>query len=88
MPNQLTLEENFALKLNLLDSVDFSCFQQTTSLGSIVKEIMIDNYQLILTRKHWSEINRLKLFFDVVDYGNIDDFIMHAIHRKQSNKSL
>ena len=71
----LTLDEEFALRLNLLDSINCSCLQEKTQLGKLVKEIMIDKYQLILTRKHWIETNHLMLYFEAVDYGNVYDFL-------------
>lgn len=75
IPNILTLDEEFALRLNLLDSINCSCLQEKTQLGKLVKEIMIDKYQLILTRKHWIETNHLMLYFEAVDYGNVYDFL-------------
>ena len=75
IPSILTLDEEFALRLNLLDSINCSCLQEKTQLGKLVKEIMIDKYQLILTRKHWIETNHLMLYFEAVDYGNVYDFL-------------
>lgn len=79
VPSIITLDENFALRLNLLDSIDCSCLQDKTQLGKLVKEIMIDKYQLILTRKHWIETNHLMLYFEAVDYGNVVDFLDKAL---------
>lgn len=79
VPSIITLDENFALRLNLLDSIDCSCLQDKTQLGKLVKEIMIDKYQLILTRKHWIETNHLMLYFEAVDYGNAVDFLDKAL---------
>lgn len=76
----LTLDPEFALKLNLLDSINCDCLKDKTSIGKVLKDIMIDNYQLILTRKHWSLTNHLVLFFDAVDYNEADEFILKTIN--------
>ena len=83
----LTLNSDFALKLNILDSMDCTCLEGKSKLGFVIQNIMIDNYQLILTRKHWREINKLSLFFDAVDYGSIDDFIEYSLKRNKSKKA-
>lgn len=71
----LTLEDDFANKLMRLDIVYCSCLQPKTAIGEVIKELMIDNYQLILTNRNWLETDFLKLYFELVDFGETDSFI-------------
>ena len=87
IPKHVTIDNDFALKLNILDSIDCTCLQGKTQLGSVLKEIMIDNYQLVLTRKHWRETDKLNLFFDAVEFGDVDDFIRYILKRKKTKKT-
>jgi hypothetical protein len=87
IPKHLTIDNDFVLKLNILDSIDCTCLQGKSQLGSVLKEIMIDNYQLVLTRKHWRETDKLNLFFDAVEFGGVDDFIRYILKRKKAKKT-
>ena len=87
IPKHVTIENDLGLKLNILDSIDCTCLQVKTQLGSVLKEIMIDNYQLVLTRKHWRETDKLNLFFDAVEFGDVDDFIRYILKRKKTKKT-
>ena len=84
----LSIDKDFALKLNLLDSFDCTCLEYKTSLGRVLKDLMIDNYQLVLTRKHWRETNKLILFFYAVEYGSVDDFIENCLKKNKSKKAF
>lgn len=75
LPKHLSIDTEFGLRLNILDSIDCSCLNSKSNLGSVLKNIMIDNFQLVLTRKHWLETSKLTLFFDAVEYGCVDEFI-------------
>lgn len=75
LPKHLHIDPEFGLRLNILDSIDCSCLNSKSNLGSVLKSIMIDNFQLVLTRKHWLETSKLTLFFDAVEYGLVDEFI-------------
>jgi hypothetical protein len=81
IPKQFTLDNDFALNLNLLDSINCSCLTEITTLGKIIKSIMIDNYQLVLTQRNWVETNQLTLYFEAVDYGDAGFFISKAINQ-------
>lgn len=87
IPKHVSIDNDLALKLNILDSIDCSCLHGKTQLGSVLKEIMIDNYQLVLTRKHWRETDKLNLFFDAVEFGGVDDFIRYILKRKKAKKT-
>lgn len=86
IPKHISIENDLGLKLNILDSIDCSCLHSKTSIGSVLKEIMIDNYQLVLTRKHWRETDKLNLFFEAVEFGGVDDFIRYILKRKKAKK--
>ncbi len=86
IPKHVSINNDLGLKLNILDSIDCTCLQCKTQLGSVLKEIMIDNYQLVLTRKHWRETDKLNLFFDAVEFGGVDDFIRDILKRKKAKK--
>ncbi|UFH45381.1 hypothetical protein LNP27_09565 [Flavobacterium galactosidilyticum] len=78
----LTLEIDFAMNLCPYDIVYCSCLQPLTERGEVIKELMIDNYQLILTNRNWLETNFLKLYFELVDYGEADERLINALRRK------
>jgi len=75
LPKHLSLDPEFGLRLNIYDSIDCSCLNSKSDLGTVLKSIMIDNFQLVLTIKHWSETSNLTLYFDAVEYGLVDEFI-------------
>lgn len=77
----LTLEEDFAMKLNTFDIVYCSCLQPITELGKVIKELMINKYQLVLTNRNWLETNHLKLYFELVDAGEADIFLINALQK-------
>ena len=87
IPKHLSIDNDLALKLSILDGIDCTCLKGKTQLGSVLKEIMIDNYQLVLTRKHWIETNKLNLFFDAVEFGGVNDFIRYILKRKKAKKT-
>lgn len=59
--------------------MDCSCLTSKSNLGAILQTIMIDNFQLVLTRKHWKDTSKLTLFFDAVEYGSVDEFIERSL---------
>ena len=75
----LTLEVDFAMKLNAFDIVYCPCLHPLTELGKVIKELMIDNYQIILTNRNWIETDHLRLHFELVDYGEADIFLINAL---------
>ncbi|MFV5703335.1 hypothetical protein ACM55F_15815 [Flavobacterium sp. XS2P12] len=75
----LTLELDFAMKINAYDIVYCSCLKPLTERGEVIKELMIDNYQLILTNRNWLETDYLKLYFELVDYGEADNRLINAL---------
>jgi hypothetical protein len=79
IPNHLSIDSEFALRLNLFDSLDCSCLTPKNNIGAILQTIMIDNFQLVLTRKHWKDTSKLTLFFDAVEYGSVDEFIERSL---------
>ena len=86
IPNHLTINKDLALRLSLLDSLDCSCLETKSTLGEVLKNIMIDNFQLVVTRKHWSDTNKLILFFDAVEFGCVDEFIENRSKTNISQK--
>ena len=86
IPNHLTINKDLALRLSLLDSLDCSCLEAKSTLGEVLKNIMIDNFQLVVTRKHWSDTNKLILYFDAVEFGCVDDFIDKRTKNNKSQK--
>ena len=87
IPNHLTINKDLALRLSLLDSLDCSCLEAKTNLGEVLKKILIDNFQLVVTRKHWSDTNKLIFFFDAVEFGCVDDFIDKRTKNNKSQKA-
>lgn len=79
----LTLKVDFAMKLCPYDIVYCSCLEPLTERGGVIKELMIDNYQLILTTRNWIETDYLKLYFELVDYGEADERLINALRRKK-----
>lgn len=79
LPKHLSIDSEFALRLNLFDSLDCSCLTSKSDIGAILQTIMIDNFQLVLTRKHWKDTTKLTLFFDAVEYGSVDEFIERSL---------
>jgi chaperonin GroEL (HSP60 family) len=79
LPKHLSIDSEFALRLNLFDSMDCSCLTSKSDIGAILQTIMIDNFQLVLTRKHWKDTSKLLLFFDAVEYGLVDEFIERSL---------
>lgn len=78
----LTLELDFAMKLYPYDIVYCSCLKPLTERGEVIKELMIDNYQLILTNRNWLATDYLKLYFELVDYGEADERLINALRRR------
>ncbi len=75
----LTLEVDFAMKLNAFDIVYCPCILPLSELGKVIKELMIDNYQIILTNRNWIDPDHLRLHFELVDYGEADIFLINAL---------
>ena len=86
IPKHLSINSTFGSSLNILDSLNFACLTAKTPLGETIKKIMNDNYQLVLTRKHWFATDELTLMFDAVEYGDVDEFILNMLKRKKSKK--
>ena len=86
IPNHLTINKDLALRLSLLDSLDCSCLEAKSTLGEVLKNIMIDNFQLVLTRKHWHEADNILLYFDAVEYGCVEEFMNKRTKYKKSKK--
>lgn len=82
----LTLDVDFALKLNLLDSVHCSCLEPMSKLGEALKELMIDEYELILNERTWLETDKLFLYFEVVDCGSRAAYIARFMKGKSHNR--
>ena len=78
----LTLEIDFAIKLNAFDIVYCPCLHPLTELGKVIKELMIDNYQLVLTNRNWLETDHLRLHFELVDAGEADIFLINALQMR------
>jgi hypothetical protein len=78
----LTLELDFAMKLNAFDIVYCHCIHPLTELGKVIKELMIDNYQIILTNRNWITPDHLRLHFELVDQGEADIFLINALRKR------
>lgn len=87
IPKHLSIDSTFGLSLNILDSLNCACLEAKTPLGETIKKIMNDNFQLVLTRKHWYETDELTLMFDAVEYGEVDEFILKMLKRKKTKKA-
>ena len=82
LSKHLTLEVDFALQLKIFDIVYCPCLHPLTALGKVIKELMIDNYQIILTNRNWLETNHLKLHFELVDFAEADILLINALRMK------
>lgn len=49
----LTFDTEFANKIILFDILQCTCLQPKTDVGLVLKELMINNYQLILKNRIW-----------------------------------
>lgn len=78
----LTLDFDFALKLLPYDIVNCKCLKPTTETGEVIKELMLDYYQLILNYRDWGETDYLKLYFEVVGSGDAFDYIINTLNLK------
>jgi hypothetical protein len=87
IPKHLSIDSTFGSSLNILDSLNCACLTAKTPLGESIKKIMNDNFQLVLTRKHWFETDKLTLMFDAVEYGEVDEFILKMLKRKKTKKA-
>ncbi|TDE05314.1 hypothetical protein [Flavobacterium hiemivividum] len=75
----ITLDTEFANKVIMQDTINCSCLKAITSVGDVLKELMIDNYQLVLTNRTWVEVDHLVLFFEAVNYGEANRFVKKSI---------
>lgn len=75
----LTFDVGFALNLKIFDIVYCPCMLPLTNIGDVIRELMIDNYQLILTSRNWLETDYLKLYFEVVDCGEADLYVINTL---------
>ncbi|MBF2707744.1 hypothetical protein [Flavobacterium soyangense] len=75
----ITLDTEFANKLIIQDTINCSCLKSITTVGEVLKDLMIDNYQLVLTNRTWAEVNHLVLFFEAVNYGEANSFVKKSI---------
>lgn len=75
----LTFDIDFALNLKIFDIVSCPCMLPITNIGNVIRELMIDNYQLILTSRNWLETDYLKLYFEVVDCGEADLYVINTL---------
>ena len=87
IPKHLSIDSAFGLSLNILESLNCACLTAKTPLGETIKKIMNDNFQLVLTRKHWFDTDELTLMFDAVEYGEVDEFILNMLKRKKTKKA-
>lgn len=82
MDKHITLDLDFANALRLFDTVHCSCLKPKTELGEVIRELMIDNYELVLTGRTWMETNHLSLSFEALDYGEANFFLSDMITGK------
>lgn len=87
IPKHLSIDSTFGFSLNILDSLNCACLTAKTPLGETIKKIMSDNFQLVLTRKHWFDTNELTLMFDAIEYGEVDEYILKMLKRKKTKKA-
>ena len=75
----LTLEEDFANKIVMLDILYCNCLKTKTKVGEVLKELLINNYQLVLTNRCWVNVDHLVLYFEIVTYGEANIFVKKSI---------
>jgi hypothetical protein len=75
MDKHLTLDVEFVNKLRLFDTIHCTCLKPKTEIGKVIRELMINDYELVLIRRVWVEPNYLKLDFEAVDYGEACSFL-------------
>lgn len=83
----VTFDRNFAEKLQVFDVVDCFCLKSLNQMGEVVRELMIDNYQLVLTSRKWIEPDLLRLSFEAVTYGESITFLNNTILRGKYSKT-
>lgn len=81
--HHLSLKKKFAKKLKLLDSITPSCLKPISPIGEVLKEVMIDEYELVLKQRNWLDNNELQLDFEAVDYAESPDFIRTYLGSKK-----
>ena len=82
----LTLETEFALQLQFLDVIHCSCLKPLSKFGEALKELMIDEYQLVLKERSWIETDKLSLSFEVIDYAASYEFIESFLKGKSHKR--
>jgi hypothetical protein len=67
------------MKLQVFDIVYCPCLHPIITIGSVVRELMIDNFQLVLTNRNWLKTDHLKLYFELVDCGEAVFCLINAL---------
>ncbi len=82
MDKHVTLDIDFANRLRLYDIIHCACLKPKTELGEVIRELMIDNYELVLIRRNWIETDYLSLDFEAMIYGESSYFLSDIIKGK------
>lgn len=75
----LTFDTEFTNKIVLNDILQCTCIKPKTDLGQVLKELMINNYQLILKNRIWLTSDHILLYFEAVNYVDSLSLIGKAI---------
>lgn len=76
----LNLDIEFVNKLELFDIQQCKCLKSKTDVGKVLKELMINNFQLILKNRVWMNPDHLLLYFEAVTYVDSLSLIGKAIN--------
>lgn len=82
MDKHMTLDVEFVNKLSLFDTIHCFCLKPKTEIGEVIRELMIDNYELVLIRRAWIEPEYLKLDFEAMDCGEACCFLPEMMKGK------
>jgi hypothetical protein len=64
----LTFDTEFAEKIILFDILQCTCLKPKTNIGQVLKELIINNYQLILKNRIWMNSDHQLLYLEAANY--------------------
>ncbi len=79
----ITFDDDFFNKLIPNDIILCSCLKPKTAVGQVLKELMVDNFQLILRNRIWMKADHLLIYFEAI---NISETTVLGRAIQNSNK--
>ena len=71
---KISLDFDFAEKLNLYDVLSIDCFTETSKLGSAIRELCsVANSTFIVSKKHYTSKEVIRIDFEVCHFDNVNE---------------